>query len=301
MLGHLFGRKALLVQLLEPDAATAAPNSFDGMALRAYAAEELDRALAYLAWRGGRLHGGVHQARKSLRRARSVLALGMPALGPGAELLGREFGRLNRRLSKLRDAQALIEVLDRLIGKTEETDLAPVLRRARRVAAKDRAECARNVLADDPNLARRRAMLTTLRAAFPALAWNALTEADVRDAWARSRLRVEEAGARALATGDDSDWHRWRRRVRRISQQHLAVGDMLPDLTQTRRYYKSLAASLGEAQDYALLREHCGKRSLFSGPDRRTLRELADRGSQRIRARVAESAVAPPAAATQML
>jgi CHAD domain-containing protein len=288
-----------LVQLREPDAAVDAPNSFDGTVLRNYAAAELDRALAYLAWRGGRLHDGVHQARKSLRRVRSVLALGMPALGPGAELLGREIGRLNRRLSKLRDAQALVEVLDRLIGKTEEAELAPVLRRARRLAAKDRAERARKVVADDPNLARRRALLMTLRAAFPSLAWSAPTEADVRDAWAHSRLRVEEAGARALASGEDSDWHRWRRRVRRISQQHLALGDMLPDLTQTRRHYKSLAGSLGEAQDYALLREHCGKRSRFSDPDRRNLRELADRGTERMRARVAESAVVQPSAATQ--
>ena len=289
-----------MVQLREPDAAVDAPNSFDGTVLRNYAAAELDRALAYLAWRGGRLHGGVHQARKSLRRVRSVLALGMPSLGPGAQLLGREIGRLNRRLSKLRDTQALVEVLDRLIRKTKAIEVGRVLRRVRRLVAKDRAERARTVLADDPHLARRRALLTTLRAALPALPWNALTEADVREGWARSRLRSEEAGARALASGEDSDWHRWRRRVRRVSQQHLALGDMLPDLTRTRRHYKSLAGSLGEAQDYALLREHCGKRSRFSDPDRRTLRELADRGTERMRARVAESAVVQPAAATQM-
>ncbi|MGH8172535.1 MAG: CHAD domain-containing protein, partial [Rhodanobacteraceae bacterium] len=134
-----------MVQLGEPDPA-AASTPFDGTALRDYAAAELDRAMALLAWRGGRLHAGVHQARKSLRRARAVLALGMPALGPGAELLGREFGRLNRRLSKLRDAQALVEVLDSLIRKCSEPATASILRRVRRRAAQDRAEHARIVL-----------------------------------------------------------------------------------------------------------------------------------------------------------
>ena len=266
--------------------AAAPSNASDGIALRDYGAAELDAALAHLAWRGGRLHEGVHQARKSLRRARAVLALGMPALGPGAELLAREFGRLNRRLSKLRDAQALVEVLDRLIGKTDEAEFASVLRRARRIAASARAARAREMLTADPGLADRRALLTTLRAAFPALSWNTLTEEAVRKALTRSEVRVEQARVRALADGKDTDWHRWRRRVRRLSQQHRALGEMVAEMTKVKDDCKAIAVLLGDAQDYALLRERTGKRSLFTDDDRRVLRLLADRGSERIRARV---------------
>jgi hypothetical protein len=189
-------------------------------------------------------------------------------------------------------------MLDRLIRKTGEPEFAPVLRRARRVAARARAARARKTLAGDPQLAQKRAMLTTLRAAFPALAWSALTESAVRDALHRSATGIEKAHARALSDGQDTDWHRWRRRVRRLSQQQRALGGMVADLTAGQVDCKALAEQLGDAQDYALLREHTGKRSLFSEADRRVLRLLADRGSERIRARITQrqppAATAPP-------
>ena len=89
-----------------------------GDRLHAYAAAEMVHAIACLSWHGGRLHAGVHQARKSLRRLRATLALGMPTLGPGARLIDRELRRTNRRLSKLRDAQALVHTLDVLLERT---------------------------------------------------------------------------------------------------------------------------------------------------------------------------------------
>ena len=64
-----------MVQRGERAADPVPSNRFEGTALRDYGAAELDAALAHLGWRGGRLHEGVHQARKSLRRARAVLAL----------------------------------------------------------------------------------------------------------------------------------------------------------------------------------------------------------------------------------
>jgi CHAD domain-containing protein len=262
---------------------------FEGGILRDYACSELDRAIAHLGWRGGRVHEGVHQARKSLRRTRAVLALGRPVLGPGADLIDREVRRVNRGLSRMRDAQALVETLDRLIRKDRVPEAGPVLRRARRTAAQARAESTRRELADDPELIQRRMLLGTLRAALPALAWDSLTETRVRDALDRGLVRVDAAGSEAYATGRDTDWHRWRRRVRRLSQQHRALGEAI-DLGPARKRIKSLAVELGEAQDYALLREHCGRRSIFSEADRHVLRALADGGSERMRERIVRAA-----------
>ena len=269
---------------------------FDATVLRAYACDELDRAIAHLGWRGGRVHEGVHQGRKSLRRTRATLALGASVLGPGAELIDREVRRVNRRLSKMRDAQALVETLDRLITKGKPPEALPVLRRARRTAAIARVESARRELASDPNLARKRALLSTLRAALPALPWDWLTETRVRDALANGLVEIDVAGSRARATGRDEDWHRWRRRVRRLSQQHRAVGSQIADINAARRRVKTLAELLGEGQDYALLHDHCGKRSIFPDPDRQILGALADFGAQRMRGRV-EDALASVAAA----
>jgi CHAD domain-containing protein len=272
---------------------------FDAAVLRAYACGELDRAIAHLGWRGGRVHEGVHQARKSLRRTRATLALGAVVLGPGAALIDREVRRVNRRLSTMRDAQALVETLDRLIAKGKPPEALPVLRRARRTAAIARVESARRELASDPALARKRALLVTLRAALPALPWDTLTETRVRDTLAQGLLQIDVAGARARATGRDDDWHRWRRRVRRLSQQHRAVGSLIVDINAARRRVKTLAELLGDGQDYALLHVHCGRRSIFPDPDRQILAALADLGAQRMRERIEQApsgAVPAPAA-----
>ena len=281
-----------------PELASVVAPAFDSSALRDYAASELDRAIAHLGWHGGRVHQGVHQARKSLRRTRAVLALGAPVLGPGAELIDREVRRVNRSISKMRDRQALVETLDRLIAKGRSPDALPILRRARRVAAQLRAESARRELAEDPSLARKRALLTTLRAALPALPWDTLTGSRVRDALDSALVRIETSGARARATGRDADWHRWRRRVRRLSQQHRAIGELFPDIGFARKRCKVLAELLGEAQDYALLRDHCGRRSNFAEPDREVLAMLADEGTARTRERIQRSLAEPATAET---
>ncbi|GAA0719583.1 CHAD domain-containing protein [Dokdonella soli] len=259
-----------------------------GIWLRNYAAAELARAIACLAWRGGRFHTGIHQARKSLRRTRATLALGMPALGPGAILIDRELRRMNRRLSKLRDTHALVETLDLLLEKVDDDAASRVLRRARRIAAHARAGCARSTLTDDPQLQDKRALLAALQAALPALRWDALSEADMCATLRLGQIRADEAGARAQANGRDEDWHRWRRRARRLSQQHRALGDLAAQLPEAGHRHKALAVLLGEAQDYSLLREHCGKRSAFAESDRQVLRALTDQGMKRLRERVAK-------------
>ena len=264
-------------------------------ALRNYAASELRRAIACLAWRGPRLHEGVHQARKSLRRTRSVLALGSPALGPGAALIDRECRSMNRRLSTLRDAQALVTTLDHLIGREETAESLLVLRRVRRIAARARAECARLALAGAPDLAGARALLAALLGALLSLPWQTLTDASVRQALQDSVVRAEEAGQRARTSSRAPDWHRWRRRARRVSQQYRALGDFV-EHSGVKKHSKVLAVLLGEAQDYALLREYSRRGSMFAETDRKVLRALGASGMQHLRERIATSAGAAKSA-----
>lgn len=251
--------------------ATAAKPAAPALALRGYLLTELDAAIAQLARRGGALHEGVHLARKSLRRARATLALGGAALGPGALLIDRELRRLNTGLSALRDAHALVETLDRLIARDAGADTLRLLRRARRVAAGARAEHARQARLADPDLQGRRSMLAMLRAGVAALDWPALQVEALQQAIADSRARLDRAGRRARADGDDEAWHRWRRRARRLSQQRRALKAAglevrAPDLD------KRIAERLGVAQDLALLLDHCGRRSPFAAADRAALR-----------------------------
>ncbi|WP_300621467.1 CHAD domain-containing protein [Dokdonella sp.] len=265
-----------------------------GEHLRIYASTELARAIACLGWRGGRIHEGVHQARKSLRRTRATLALGAPVLGSGAHLIDRELRRINRNLSRLRDAHALVETLDRLHRKSDE-QVAHTLRRARRSAARARAEYTHVCVAADPGLADRRSLLGVLQAAMTALPWTVLDASSVQLALQDSAQRMEAAGLRARNRGDDEDWHRWRRRVRRLSQQLRALDGVIAPPSRVGEFDKRLANLLGEAQDYTLLREHCGKRSAFLHTDRALLRELSERGTETLRQRI-ETAAATSAA-----
>ncbi|MHB8912248.1 MAG: CHAD domain-containing protein [Lysobacter sp.] len=264
-----------------------------GTALGDYAHHELDSAIARLGWRGGRLHAGVHEARKSLRRARAALALDAGVLGPGAALVDRELRRINDGLSSLRDAQALVETLDRQLAIGHDAMTIRLLRRVRRVAAGARVVAARDVLARDPGLAERRAMLQVLSAAMAALPWASVPPTQLRDRLADSQSRMDQAQTRAIASGRDEDWHRWRRRARRLSQQRRALKSSGLDAEVPlahAAFDKPTTERLGVAQDLSLLLEHCGRRSVFDKPDRLALRRYAEPELAALRHRIAHAA-----------
>lgn len=267
-----------------PTAAAHASSPGPGPALREYVVAELAAAIRSLAARGSHMHEGVHLARKSMRRTRAVLALG-DALGPGAKVIDRELRRLNRGLSTLRDAHALVETLDRLVAKRHENDIRPRLARARRVAAKKRAGLARQPDAAR-NVIETRALLVMLRAALLGLPWEEIAASVLDEALAATARDVASARERACTRDRDEDWHRWRRRVRRLSQQNracLAAGiESAPSL-----FDKSLAEQLGVMQDLTLLLEQCGSGSPFSKPDAAALHRFARAALARQRKRVA--------------
>lgn len=261
-----------------------------GTVLHAYASDELERAIDCLTWPGARLHAGVHQARKSMRRVRAALALGAPALGPGGKLIDREVRHVNRSLSTLRDAQALVETLEHLAKKHDTPDANALFKRARRIAAQARIAQARASLQEDRDFAGKRAVLAVLSAGLQALPWHVVIDIEVRSSLRRSEAKARAASRKATASGRDEDWHHWRRRARRLSQQHRAVGDLMAPQDADRARDKRLAVLLGEAQDYALLLLHCNARSPFTADDRKSLRMLAKKGAKRARANIAKIA-----------
>ena len=148
-----------------------------GEALRDYALSELDAARMALASAEGAqaVHEGVHQARKSIRRTRAVLRMGDGILGPGASLIDRELRALNTGLSQLRDSQALVETLQRLLAGKHKVSVHAPMERALAAAIAVREACTNNAMLLDPGLASRRALLDVMRAGLPALHWSRLT------------------------------------------------------------------------------------------------------------------------------
>lgn len=249
---------------------------------------ELARAVRCLGWRGARVHAGVHQARKSLRRIRSLLRLGEAGLGAGAQLLEHELRATIHSLGTMRDAQALVETLDRLIGERDADVDGRLLRRTRCVAAAARASRTRAVLADDPGFNFRRESLTAMADRIGALNWGAVNLEQVTTAVTASAKAARKAARRAQQSDDNSDWHTWRRRARRYSQQEHALVDF-GVLAAARADNKNIAVMLGEAQDLTLLQEHCGAQSLFADKDRRALADLAHDRSRHLRRKIGKA------------
>jgi CHAD domain-containing protein len=263
-----------------------------GESLCAYARKELRRARQCLSWRQAWLHRGVHQGRKSLRRVRATLALAGVALGRSGTLIDGELRRINTSLSDLRDGQALVEAVERLSASGAALAQAALLVRARRRAVGRRAELGRQAIGAAADARDNATLIDMLLAGLQALPWADVREADVLHAIEGSERRAATAGLRAIRSGNDDDWHRWRRRARRLSQQHRALDKSAMPSRAIDEHQKKLAVLLGEVQDFSLLAEHCGAHSPFPDADRRPLRALADAEVHRLRARLHDRAVA---------
>jgi len=245
-----------------------------GDRLKAYAIAQLQRAITCLGWRGSQAHEGVHQARKSLRRVRACLALGESALGAGAGMIDHELSRVCESLSALRDAQARVESLDRLLEKNIDTDIHSCLQNAKRLALLARADEMRNAQALDSRFLTRRERLKVLVAALPVLPWEQIDQACLTLAMRHSMLACDKAADTALSQGKEKDWHRLRRRRRRLVQQYTALENsdiVLPSIPAPDRKIGTL---LGEAQDLTLLREFFQKHHGLSVSDAMQLRRF---------------------------
>lgn len=203
---------------------------------------------------------GVHEARKSVRRLRSLLALGRRALGREAvDAIDHDLRTLARALSALRDGQVVQETARHLADETTDADqraaweaLLP------RLAERQRHRLA-GALRDDPGFVRRQALAHRQAERLQQLPWHRLRRDDLRQALARSRRRQARAQAEAIRSGRVDDLHEWRRRSRRLRMQLTALrklhvrppadGPPAPGLRQVSR----LVDQLGVLQDLALL------------------------------------------------
>lgn len=234
--------------------------------------------------RGSIVHDGIHQARKAIRRTRAMLALGGAALGPGSKLIDRQLRRINHRLSPLRDAHALVQVLDRLGTKARKGETRGLLAHAQHVAVRRRATMARGA-AFKQVLREESSLLAVLRAGLYGLPWATVSASRVTDAMVHTLHKADVMRTRALAHDHDEDWHRWRRRMRRLSQQHraaVAAGLLVPQSD----FDKHLTEQLGALQDLSLVIAHCQGESPFSRATRTALRAFAQRSLARQRKRI---------------
>jgi len=227
-----------------------------GPTVAAILAEELDGAVGRLRDDADRGRA-VHEARRHLKRARSVLRLVRGALDHG--VLEREQERLRqaaRRLSATRDAQVAVATLDRLVAGAGAGALDPGLVAAVGGELAGRAAAAEAALdgalvdgvADD--LAAARGDLAGLE--LRADGWRALRDG-LRHEYRRGRAaagEVEDArepGAEQL--------HAWRRRAKDLWYHLRLLSPAWPwVLEDTAEQAHDLSELLGDDHDLANLR-----------------------------------------------
>lgn len=226
-------------------------------AVRRIAREQLDRAIHGLTSAGNAddRAAAVHDARRRLKKVRTLVRLLRPALGKKQSRLERRHLRdTSRLLAPARNADALVEVFDRFAAESRW----PSDRRhltAFRTALLDARRVARADLAEGPTIGD---VVTRLRAARLRIdAWP-----EIRDDWSaigdgvrRSYRRGAKGLRAAMKDPSPERLHAWRRRSKDLWYGLRLLRSVWPQMIgpladRTHR----LTALLGDDHDLAVLR-----------------------------------------------
>jgi len=202
------------------------PSNMLAQALHDACVQEIAAADAALAAAARNPHRRVHQARKALRRARVLLAL-IARADPAFAAVDAKLRRAARSLSRLRDAAVAVETFTWLMKRKAlrgTVDASVPLR-------DDLVRCRDLLLAehrrDDPGFVNLRRYLQRARDAASALSWSHADPRAVARGLARSRRRIAKIDEHARRSNEEHVRHRWRRRLRRYSDQHALIAEIL--------------------------------------------------------------------------
>ena len=212
-------------------------------AVRRIYGEQLDRIAAHLA------AGEVHGARKRMKETRALLRLVRKALGEQFDVENAWLRDAAHSLTGARDAEAMIETLEKLRKRTDDRQLRFDIGRAKRsVRARIRRLGPPSTIAGE--------LLSAARARMP-------LQAEIPDRFSTIGAGLEQtyrAGRRALDRAGDShspaDLHALRRRVKDHWYQVRLLRCAAPDLLDPyAEVIERLSDFLGEHHDLNLLRD----------------------------------------------
>lgn len=195
---------------------------------------------------------GVHEARKCLKRARSLLQIAAPALKRNtARKLDGKIARIAGGLSGARDCQAMIETLDALeahFGAGWNPDACGGLR----AIFQGRLQRHEAVAPGGERLTKR---LRTLHARFAALELERGADpgAGLERTYAGARARFKKA----CSLGDGAAFHDWRKEAQRHWRQMQLMAAAWPEAMEARiARARALSQCLGDDHDLYVLLGH---------------------------------------------
>lgn len=188
----------------------------------------------------------VHEYRKSIRRARSVISLLRPALGAtAAQGLARELKRAFAETGAFRDADVLLATLERVAG---DDPAVPAIAAALGREGTPGGEAAARALEAGSRILR--PLPEALRVTLP----ETFSMEDLARGLSRSVRRVQETLSRAADSGLDADLHDWRKRVKELRYQvEMLASSGSAALKRREKALAALAEDLGDTTDLILL------------------------------------------------
>jgi CHAD domain-containing protein len=239
-------------------------------AVRRVACSEVYSACAALAVPPDR-HKGVHDARKCLKRLRSLLVLIRPGLPePVYASLVERLRTVARGLAPARDAHALLDAINKLFGDAEDdTEGTPIpalrswLRERRHSAARSLESSAASDAIEG---------LTSIRPAVASLAVYPDGFQSVAKGLRQSYRGGRRALAKAFANGSDEDFHEWRKTLQHHWRHMQLLNPCWPsELSARVELSRSLSQILGDDHDIAMLQHLISAPTMsFASPDATT-------------------------------
>ncbi|QXC63287.1 CHAD domain-containing protein [Aquihabitans sp. G128] len=234
------------------------PGARAGDEVRRALAEQLGRASQDLRVPGGPDAEAVHEARKRVKKARSLLRLARADLGPAvARHANAELRQVGADLATQRDADALVEAVDRLLEAAGDDPTRRALEAVRDRFA-ERAERVRRSGSLD-----RATVLGAARTLEQLVSWIDLVPAKAEgwDALAPGFGRQYQRGRRLLDDLPDEptadELHEWRKRVKDLWYHQRLLRRLWTDGQRpVVAAADELASALGEDHDLGLLLAH---------------------------------------------
>ncbi|HVR39705.1 MAG TPA: CHAD domain-containing protein [Thermoanaerobaculia bacterium] len=231
--------------------------------IRRIVTNRIDRAIEHLTDESSPLDERVHGARKRFKEIRAVLRLIRDPLGESFSAENLWYRDAGRELGAARDADAMLEAIDKLLDAADDKILKRALTRARRVL--------KTVPADlEPRVAR---LLDSLPFAKLRIeSWPDLDDdfATIGGGLRRTYRNGRRAMQTAIAIPTMEHLHEWRKRVKDHWYHSQLLEDVWPTMMKPHlEAMEQLSHALGDDHDLAVLRERTGSHVIHEAIDAR--------------------------------
>jgi CHAD domain-containing protein len=220
--------------------------------VRQVGVDQIERVLTQFSAKG-KMGSAVHEARKSMKRLRALLHLIRPAMMKGE--FRRDEARLKmiaRSLSGARDAQAMIEAIEKLDHQEGAEAFAP-LSKSLRAILEERRKAAEAGLTRS-GTAQLRKQLKEARDAFTQISLEPDAFSIVAETLENDYRKARKAFASAYKLDEDEEYHEWRKQVQRHWRQLLLIAPSWPKAIRPHiALARELSEILGDDHDLSVL------------------------------------------------